>query len=168
MHRFTPQWPKNSRDRKPVLPSDFTYRDALDVVHYAEQEQLSVWYTRPDVWHLDREGRWHCSGNGSSLDSIQRYAERPDGLLECRWYDPRPSCPDYWVIVEPRQLWLRSPVEVTEADAAAFVSVRRTLVEHGITLLDAVVLTDDFRWWSLHELTSGTTKWSFTPAVRPR
>ena len=166
MHRFTPHWPQNSPERVPFLPSDFVYRDARDVVHYAEQEPLSVWYTRPDVWHLDSGGRWHCCGNGSTLDSIRSYAKHPSALLECRWYEPRPDCPDFWVIVEPRQLWLRSPVEVTEADAQAFLSVRRTLAQYGITLLDTVVLTDDFRWWSLHELTSGTTAWSFTPVRR--
>lgn len=168
MHRFTPQWPERAPDREPLLPWDFAYRDARDVVRYAEQEELSVWYTWPDVWHLDAEGGWRCSGRGSSLDSLQRYATRPESLLQSRWYAPRPDCPDFWVIIEPRQRWRRSPVEVTEADAEAFVAVRRLLAEHGITLLDAVVLTDDFRWWSLHELTSGTTKWSFTPAVRPR
>lgn len=168
MHRFTPQWPENSRDRVPLLPSDFTYRDARDVVHYAEREQLALIYTRPDVWHLDSGGRWHCSGNGSSADSLQRYATHPNALLQPRWYDPRPDCPDYWVIVEPRQKWRCRPPEVTEADAQAFLSVRHTLAGHGITLLDAVVLTEDFRWWSLHELTSGTTAWSFTAATRPR
>jgi len=131
MHRFTPKWPENLRDRKPLLPSDFTYRDALDVVHYAEREPLALWSTRPDVWHLDSGGRWHCAGNGSTLDSIQRYANDPGSLLECRWYEPRVDCPDFWVIVEPRQLWLRSPVEVTEEDARAFMAVRRALAERA-------------------------------------
>ncbi len=168
MHRFTPQWPKNFSGRIPLSPADFAYRDALDVVHFAEREELTLRYNRPDIWHLDSQGRWRCCGNGSSLDTLQRYAKDPRALLASRWYEPRSDCPDYWVIVEPRQEWRCGPIDVTEDDARAFLAIRRTLAERGITLLDAVVLGDDFRWWSLHELTSGTTAWSFTPVGRPR
>lgn len=38
----------------------------------------------------------------------------------------------------------------------------------GVTLLDVVIIHDDFKWWSLHEITCGTTAWTFEPPVSRR
>lgn len=37
--------------------------------------------------------------------------------------------------------------------------VRRALEPIGVLLLDAVVFDDDGHWWSMHELTTGSTRW---------
>jgi hypothetical protein len=49
--------------------------------------------------------------------------------------------------------------QVDESDAHAFLDLRQGLARHGITLLDVMVFDQEFHWWSLHELTSGTTRW---------
>ena len=51
-------------------------------------------------------------------------------------------------------------------DARAFLLLREGLANHGVTLLDAIVCHEDHRWWSLNELTSGTTQWSFADRSR--
>ena len=48
----------------------------------------------------------------------------------------------------------------SEDDARAFLRLRRGLARHGVVLLDVMVFDQEFHWWSLHELTSGTTTWT--------
>ena len=160
MHSYQPLWPDDRTEWKPPSPADFTYRDAVDVGRFAAIDPLTTWHTCPHIWHLDDKGRWRCCSKGSSLDSVQSFAEDPADLLACRQTQTGNRCPNYWVILEPRQEWLR-PLEVTEEDARAFLVLREGLAKHGVTLLDAIVFHEDHRWWSLHELTSGTTQWSF-------
>lgn len=161
MHSYRPAWPEDRSDWAPPGPWDFTFRDARDVAEYASIEPLTTWYTYPHVWHLDVDGRWCCCSKGSSLDSVCRFAESPADMLQCRLMPTEKPCPDYWVVLEPRHKWLADSYEVTEADAQAFVSVRSSLATFGITLLDVVIFNEEFQWWSLHELTSGTTAWTF-------
>lgn len=149
------------------MAADFTFRDARDVARFAALDPLTTWYTWPEVWHLDNEGRWHCCSRGSSLDSVRRFAKAPSQMLGCRLVPTDQPCPDYWVVLEPRQRWRLSRPEVNEGDAQAFVVLRRGLAGFGVTLLDVVVFDDDFHWWSLHELTSGTTAWTFASERRP-
>lgn len=52
---------------------------------------------------------------------------------------------------------------MSEADARAFIVLRSKLRRIGVSLLDAVVFDDHQRWWSLHELTSGSTRWPVAP-----
>lgn len=110
---------------------------------------------------------------------VRRY-RRAEDVIAWAEYEPltfcQPSgevCPDYWLLADFRhERWDRR-LEVTEADAAAFVRLRKGLARHGVRLLDAIVIADDRpRWWSLNELTTGTTEWEF-PAnprshARPR
>lgn len=160
MHTFTPEWPADLAGREPVPATKFTYRNANDVAKYAAQEPLTTWYTWPEVWHLDSRGRWRCYSKGSSLDSVHRFAERPVHMLQCRLDEPRRGCPHNWVVIEPRHVGRRH-YQVTEADAEAFVRLRAGLADLGVHLLDVVVFDQEFHWWSLHELTSGTTEWTF-------
>ena len=53
--------------------------------------------------------------------------------------------------------------EVTEDDVRAFMQLRQSLRDYGISLLDVVIFDQEFHWWSLHELTSGTTVWPTAP-----
>ena len=160
MHTYYPRWADDPAAR--VLPNlaDFRFKDAIDVVRYAELDWLVTWRTWPDVWHLDDDGRFRCSSKGSSLDSVRRFAENPSALLRCREIVLAEPCPDRWLIIEPRHPWRKDRYRVDEGDALAFVALRRRLAdEHGITLLDVMVFDQEFHWWSLHELTSGTTRW---------
>lgn len=163
MHSYQRQWPDDGSDWTPPSPSDFRFRDARDVATFAAMDALTTWYTYPHVWHLDRSGRWHCCSKGSSIDSVRRFAEAPEYMLECRLTSVDHPCPDYWVVLEPRHRWDPECYEVTEGDAQAFVVLRRELARLGVTLLDVVVFDEDFHWWSLHELTSGSTEWTFGP-----
>jgi hypothetical protein len=159
MHTYQPRWADDPAAR--VLPSlaDFRFNDALDVVRYAELDWLVTWRTWPDVWHLDDGGGFRCSSKGSSLDSVRALAEDPIGMLRCRQIELDHPCPDRWLVIEPRHPWLEDRYRVDEGDAQAFLTLRRGLGEHGIVLLDVMVFDQEFHWWSLHELTSGTTRW---------
>ncbi len=46
-----------------------------------------------------------------------------------------------------------------EADAHTFLVLSRNLAGIGLRLVDAVIFDDEGHWWSLHELTTGTTRW---------
>ena len=48
---------------------------------------------------------------------------------------------------------------MAESDAEAFMTLRQLLAQDGIELLDAVIFDETDHWWSMHELTSGTSKW---------
>ena len=68
------------------------------------------------------------------------------------------------MIVDSRRSFFYDPPIVDEADAHPFVVLRRKLRRAGIDLLDAVVFDDAGHWWSMHELTSGTTRWTASVA----
>lgn len=163
MHRYSPRWSAtDDADTGPNL-DDYTFRDARDVIEYAADDRLTTWYTYPWLWHLDDRGTARCFSKGSSLCDIQRFAEEPDIVLAPRQFSRRASCPPFWIIIESRKNWRRLGTDVTEADVAAFIDLRKTLAKHGIALLDDIVVNEQFEWWSLHELSSGTTAWDFTP-----
>lgn len=168
MHRYQPRWPEDRSDWEPPSPADFIYRDARDVAEFASFDALTTWRTWPEVWHLDIVGRRCCCSRGSSFDSVRRFAESPEQMLECRLTDTNEPCPDYWVVVEPREACNVACYEVTEGDARSFVVLRRSLAMLGVTLLEVVIIHDDFRWWSLHEITCGSTVWAFGPPVSRR
>ena len=147
----------------PQLTS-FVYRDALDVVRYSELEPLTTWYTYPHAWHLDDGGVWRCCSKGSSFDSVRRYADEPEIMLHCRETPVKPPCPNNWVMLEPRRPYREDEYQVSEEDARAFIILRGRLAVYGISLLDVVVFDQDKHWWSLHEVTSGTTAWTFPSA----
>ena len=90
---------------------------------------------------------------------MRTYADRPRDLLRCREVPVPEPCPDRWVIIEPRHPWLGDAYKVTEDDARAFLVLRRRLARAGVVLLDVMVFDQEFHWWSLHELTTGTTRW---------
>ncbi len=159
MHTYSPLWPDDRADWLPPSLDGLTFRSADDVAAYAALDALNTWYTCPQIWHLTDDGQFNCCSRGSTLDSVRRFAEHPEHMLECRWTDVEPECPDNWVILEPRHPWFADRYEVTEDDPRAFVELRDHLLEYDISLLDVVIFDQEFHWWSLHELTSGTTVW---------
>jgi hypothetical protein len=82
-------------------------------------------------------------------------------MLGCRETPVYPPCPNNWVMLEPRHPYQEDEYEVSEEDARAFIILRGRLAVYGISLLDVVVFDQDRHCWSLHELTSGTTAWTF-------
>ena len=144
------------------LPSitEFRFNDALDVVAYAELDSTLGWKTWPEAWHLDADGIFDCYYKASSCDSLTRWARDPSGLYRSRRQGlAEGGCTDRWVIVDSRPVWLHDAPIVGEGDAEAFLAVRGHLERVGVHLLDCVVFDDAGHWWSMHELTSGTTAW---------
>jgi hypothetical protein len=158
MHTYRRRWADDPAAR--VLPeiADFIFTNALDVVAYAELDWLVAWNTWPEVWHLDASGAFCCGSRGSSLDSVRTFAADPSDLLACREIELDDPCPDRWLVLESRHPW-HDTYHVGEKDPRAFLMRRRRLGQHGIALLDVMAFDQDFYWWSLHELTSGTTTW---------
>jgi hypothetical protein len=161
MHRYQRRWPEDfSNWPRPDLET-LHFRDANDVACFAEVDPVLAWRTWPEVWHLDDKGSIRCSSKGSSLDSVRSFAKRPAEMLLCREEPVDPPCPNHWLVIEPRHPGLADQYEVSEEDARAFLRLRRGLTRHGILLLDVMVFDQEFHWWSLHELTSGTTTWTW-------
>ena len=165
MHQFNPRWDDSSAEGPDL--GDFQFSETRDVIDYCEQDRASLWRTWPEMWHLDDEGRLRCSTHGSSiLCSVQDYADNPRKFMAGRRIDVGHPCPSRWVMIEPRHE-LDEHYAVTEADAEAFVRLSKACDHRGITLLDVVILNQDPCWWSMRELTTGTTAWP-TPSPRRR
>ena len=145
--------------------TEFPFHDALDVVAYAEVDACVGWQTWPEVWHLDDDGIFCCYFKGSSLDSLSEWADDPWKLERSREEGlANGGCADRWLVVDSRPVWFAEPPG--EGDACAFVKLRARLRERiGVELVDAMVFDDEGHWWSMQELTSGTTAW---PAARSR
>ena len=159
MHTYQRRWPDNASAWTSPSFDNFCFNNALDVARYSEFEPLVPWRTWPEVWHLDGDGAWRCGSRGSSIDSVRTFALDPTDMLRCRDVRLGQSCPGRWLVIEPRHPWLGDRYRPREDDAEAFLTLRKGLALHGVSLLDVLVFDQEFHWWSLHEMTSGTTKW---------
>jgi hypothetical protein len=166
MHTFTPRWPAAFTDdpHASEIPSG-PYRSADDLIAYAERDRLSLGRTWPEVWHFDSSGVFHCMTKHSTGVAVREMADDPVEVLDSRLVVVE-GCPDNWLVIEHRMEWHSKGMGVTEADAEAFMRLRRKVARASVNLLDVVIINDEMRWWSLHELTSGTTQWTFV-ADRP-
>lgn len=153
----------------PLLPSieSLRFRSAPDVVALAKLDYCFGRMTWPEVWHLDNGGKVRCYHRGSSLDSVRAWAEQPESLLRPRVDHPHrlAGCPDRWVVIDSRPRSRYPPPTVEEADIEAFEQVRLALASIAVVLLDVVVFDDEYRWWSLREIATGSTEW---PKVKDR
>lgn len=167
MHTYQPVNVTDPSDLPSIVGLKF--RDALDVVEHERISNLVAWRTWPEIWHLDASGEMQCYSKGSSCDSIRRWAEDPYSLLAPRLEIPMPKgCGDRWLIIESRTLlWDEDGETVSELDAKAFVELRTLLADEGIDLVDVVIFDDADHWWSMHELTSGSTRWTEPSTVGP-
>ena len=157
MHRYDAGW-NPDRPSVPDIES-FRFNDAMDVAAFAEVGATTGWKTWPDVWHVDDDGEFQCCNRGSSLDSIRRWAGNPSGLLRAREVGvAETGCAPRWLILETRRRWM-DPAPVTELDARAFLRLREILAGVAVRLVDCMIFDDALHWWSLHELTSGSTRW---------
>jgi hypothetical protein len=149
---------------EPPSIATYRFRDALDVVHYAQVEHTIGWKTWPEAWHLDDAGVFRCYHRGTSLDTLVRWADDPMPLLRSRTEGLLSGgCGDSWVIIDSRPRGLGEPVG--EQDAKAFLDLRQTLRSVGVHLADAVVFDDACHWWSMQELTTGATRWTVPSAT---
>lgn len=162
MHRYSS--PSDPQRRLPKI-QDFRFDDALDVIEYASIEGMFDWRTWSEVWHLDATGRFRCYGKLSSFTTVRDLVDDPFELLEMRRQGlVQGGCPDHWLINEPRQLRYGGEAP-DEPDVAAFLALRTMLADVGVDLVDCMLWADDLRCWSLHELTSGTTRWALPRAA---
>lgn len=136
-------------------------RSAEDVVWVAARWPSFGRLTFPEILHLDERGANECGWLASSLCSLVRWATDPGDLETALEQARLDGCThDRWLVVDSRPSAfadLRPPV--TEADAKAFIELRTWLGGRHIDLVDAVVFNDRLRWWSMRELTMGTTRW---------
>jgi len=148
----------DGRDWSPEIDG-FNFRDALDVAAWAENDRLIGWKTWPEVWHLDDHALVHCYYKASSCSSLKAWAADPADLFRSReeGLQSPDGCTDRWFVVDSRPA--EHAARPDEGDVEAFVLVRRALEPIGVLLLDAVVFDDDGHWWSMHELTTGSTRW---------
>jgi hypothetical protein len=160
-HRYARRAPEGEIPDLPPIDS-LRFEGAGDVVALAEVDRCIGWKTWPEVWHLHGEGKFCCYYKASSLDSIRAWADDPAPLHRSRseGLRSREGCTTRWLIVDSRPAWRHPPPVVDNVDLEAFTRLRREMATIGITLLDAVVFDDDGHWWSLHELTTGTTTWA--------
>lgn len=144
---------------------DFTYRDARDVVRFAERSPMLSGVANCESWHLGREGAFTCGTNGTALDSLRHWASNPERLVQSFLeFRTRGTCTPRWVIVDERSgCYPADDPAPSEADIEHFMRLRYQLEVVGITLMDAVIFDGDERWWSICELLTGTTEWGASP-----
>jgi hypothetical protein len=145
----------------PGLPT-WPLTGAFDLERQIILERFVAQRTYPEVWHLDDQGRFRCGYRGSTGDSVRGWADDPYSLVRSRREGLVDNgCAPNWLIIEPRPAWLFPDGPVDERDGEQFLRVRHHLAEVDVNLVDAVLVVED-RWWSLHELVSGTTEWTMS------
>ena len=152
--------PDRDHARSPAVES-LRFRCASDVVAWASIDFSLGRNTWPEIWHLDNSGKLHCLHRGSSLDSVRAWAANPEPLLRPRTDELSrlTGCPDRWVVIDSRPSSRYPPPAVVQADVEAFEQLRLLLATITVVLLDVVIFDDDYCWWSLHEITTGSTEW---------
>lgn len=167
MHTYPQLWSDEAVPEFPITGDDI-FTCAEDVVAKASRWPLFGRATFPEIWHLDRDGHYVCGWQASSLCTLVGWVEEPELLETHLWHSRTDGCRhDRWIIVDSRPTVFDSRGRVSEADAKAFVELGRRLARSGIDLLDAVIFDDLQHWWSLRELTRGTTDWLSTSRRRP-
>ena len=108
--------------------------------------------TWPEVLHLDQSGALTCGARASTSDHIRQWAIDPEYLAISRAIGQlEGGCGVNWLIIETRHPF-HDLNEVTEADAKAFMELRRMLTQVGVNLVDIVIVDDQKTACSLHEL----------------
>lgn len=144
---------------------DWPLTGALDVERQIILERVVAKRTYPEVWHLDDHGCFSCGYRGCTGDSVRRWADDPSDLRRSRREGLRDNgCAPNWLIIEPRPEWLFPDGPIDERDVQQFLRLRDALQPVGVNLVDAILVVED-RWWSLRELSAGTTKWDLQPAI---
>ena len=157
MHAFTPLAQFGD---PPIDPYTFRFGSAIDVVEYVRQDAYFFYGLYPRLWHLDDLGAPRCETRCSSCDGIRSWPEFPHSLY-ASWGEGLKTgeCPPRWLIVEP--WWRPDDGLPNEGDVACYSQIAELLSDLDVNLVDAVLIDKDRgSWWSMHELTTGSTKWS--------
>lgn len=140
-------------------------RSLDDLVAWASTEPAFGAREDLTVWHLDGGGEVTCWHEACSMTTLVAWAVEPSALVAARLSGlDRGGCGDRWLITDSRTRFSVAPVPPDGDDVAAFLSLRSELADIGVDLLDAVVFDDTGHWWSMRELTMGTSDW---PPVGP-
>lgn len=160
MHPFIVRYPPDGSNDVYLPPFRRQYRSADDVIAIWERDRNAC-PTRMDSWHLRSDGTHVCCDRLLDMPDLQELALDSFPLTWCRERGDRHDCPTNWFLYAQYD----ADFEVNEGHVEAFVEVRDELSMLGITLLDVIIVSGFDRWWSLHELTSGTTQWTFDTAA---
>ncbi len=138
-----------------------------DIVDKAARWPMFGRGTCAEVMHLDELGHTECGWRASSFHSLVYWNEHREDLTRALLHARLDGCTDgRWLVVDSRpSKWSDLCPPVSEADAKAFTELRAWLGERGVDLVDTVVFDDQQHWWSMRELTMGTTRWLPDPAI---
>jgi hypothetical protein len=159
MHPFIVRYPTDGSNDVYLPPYRRRYLSADDVIAVWERDRTAH-PSRMDSWHLAPDGRHVCCDRLFDMPDLAVLAEDPYPLTRCREADDRQDCPGNWFLYAQYE----AGFEVNEGHVETFVELRDAVSMLDITLLDVIVVSGFERWWSLHELTSGTTEWTFDMA----
>jgi hypothetical protein len=160
MHPFIVRYPPDGSNTVYLPPFRRHYRSADDVIAVWERDRNAC-PRRMDSWHLRPDGRHVCCDRLFDMPDLTVLAEDPYPLTRCREMDDRQDCPSNWFLYAQYE----PGFEVNEGHVEAFVELRDAVSTLDITLLDVIMVSGVERWWSLHELTSGSTSWTFDTAA---
>jgi len=163
MHTYEPLWTDDQRTWKYV--GGEPVRGVEDIARAAPHDPGFGRTTYPETLHLDAEGRFRCYMNMSSFEGLRRWEADLRSLDDAWDLGAGRRCGANWLIIESRQRWMHDGPSIDERDARAFLTVKKAMAEVGMNILDVIIANDQNQWWSLHELTMGTTEWSFVPRL---
>jgi hypothetical protein len=163
VHTYEPLWTEGM-SYAPFIDAP-PMRGLDDVARLAPYDPVFGLLTYPTTIHLDGAGRFRCASHLSSFDGLRWWDERREGL-EADWErGVGRRCGANWLIIEPRPRSQYRDGWVTEDDARIYLKLKDVMAEVGMNILDVIVTNDEHRWWSMHELTTGTTEWTFVPRL---
>lgn len=140
-----------------------TVTGVADVVEWASDEPDVGTYDWIDVWHLRGDGVVTCTAEAGPQSSLVGWAAHPGPMTSLRLDGlDKGDCGTDWLIVDARTRRSGTCRPPCRADRLAFAVLQQELADIGVRLLDAVVFDDDGHWWSLRELTTGSTTWPTT------
>ena len=166
MHTYEFVGSPDDHRKYPITESD-QLRCAEDVVAKAARWPMFGRGTCAEVMHLDELGHTECGWRPSSFQSLLYWNEHREDLTKALLHARLERCDhERWLVVDSRPTSLGDLCPpVSEADAKAFTEIRMWLGERGVELVDTVVFDDQQHWWSMRELTMGTTRWLPDPGV---
>lgn len=143
-----------------IDPYAHQFCDAASVAGFVGRDAYFFHGLYPRLWHLGENGRPRCETRCSSCDGLRSWPEFPNSLYGSREQGlATRSCPNRWLIVEP--WWRRDDGLPGEGDVACFLTIKEILNDLGVELLDAVLVSQECGcWWSMRELTTGSSTWS--------
>ncbi len=130
--------------------NDHRFRTPDDVRDWARRDFLMSCKSYNEVWILDGEGAYVGCYASRSVVRVHDLAADPSILLRATELALAEVAHAHWLVFENRE-GSESDPRPTEGDVEAFVTLREA-VEPNATVVDAVILGEHGRMWSLHEM----------------